>query len=127
MSTTTSFMRLVGNVNAGITALAGGAQPSPTTNATAVLTGAVNTVTVVATDNDSVLIPADRTKFDTALVFNLDAGQDIKIYPPSGGTINGAAANAALVVGQQQGSLLVCVSDDGLTWMALLTSVATPA
>jgi hypothetical protein len=117
-------MRLVNGVNAGMTALAGGAQPTLAANT---CSGAINTVTTVATDNDSVLLPVDRVVGDAVFIFNLDSAQDIKVYPPSGGTINGASANAALVVGQTQGVIALCASDDGLTWLAMLTAVAAPA
>ena len=124
MADVSSFSIVHGGVNTGMTALAGGAQPTLAANT---CSGAVNTVTTVATDNDSVLLPSDRVTGAAVSVYNLDAAQDIKVYPPSGGTINGAAADAALVVGQQQGASCQCISDDGLTWVALLGSVATPA
>lgn len=124
MSNVATFMRLVGGLNTGMTALAGGAQPTLAANT---CSGGINTVTTVASDNDSVLLPNDRVEGDFVMIFNLDSAQDIKVYPPSGGTINGAAANAALVAGQQQAVLAICVSTDGLTWLAMLTSVATPS
>jgi len=124
MANECNLMRFVGGVNTGMTALAGGAQPTLAANT---CSGAVNTVTTVATDNDSVLLPVDRVTGDVVFIFNLDSAQDIKVYPPSGGTINGASANAALVVGQTQAALAICIADTGLTWMAMLTSVAAPA
>lgn len=111
-------------VKTGITALAGGAQPTLEANT---VSGAYNTVTTVATDNDSVLLPAGAPQGARVWVWNGDAAQDIKVYPNSGGTINGAAANAALVVGQQQAVLCEQIGTDGLTWLALLGAVATPA
>lgn len=111
-------------VKTGMTALAGGAQPTLEANT---VSGAVNTVTTVASDNDSVLLPAGVAQLGTVFIWNGDAAQDIKVYPNSGGTINGAAANAALVVGQQQAVYLVQIGTDGLTWLALLGAVATPS
>ena len=61
------------------------------------------------------------------MVANLDSAQDVKVFPPTGGTINGAAANAGLAVGQQQVVEFVQIGTDGLTWIALLGGVATPA
>jgi hypothetical protein len=124
MANTASFGRLVNGVNLDMTALAGGAQPTLAANT---CSGSVNTVTTVATDNDSVLLPADRVIGDVVYIANLDAAQDIKVYPPSGGTINGAAANASLIAGQQTGVIAVCIADTGLTWVAFLTGVATPS
>jgi hypothetical protein len=124
MANVSSFGIIHGGINTGMTALAGGAQPTLAANT---CSGAINTVTTVATDNDSVLLPSDQVSGASVSVYNLDAAQDLKVYPPSGGTINGAAANAALVVGQQQGVVCQCLSDDGLTWVALLGAVATPA
>lgn len=111
-------------VKTGITALAGGAHPTLEANT---VSGAYNTVTVVATDNDSVLLPSGIPQGGRVVIANLDAAQDIKVYPPSGGTINGASANAALVVGQQQAVECFSIGTDGLTWLALLGAVATPA
>ena len=123
MANVATLMRLIGGVNTGMTALAGGAKPTKAANT---CSGAINTVTTVATDKDSVILPADRALGDAVFVFNLDSSQDVSIYPPSGGTINGSTADYFLVVGQQQAALAICTSDDGLTWMAMLTAVATP-
>ena len=123
MPNVTSVVRLVGGVNTDMTALAGGAKPTLAANT---CSGAINTVTTVATDKDSVILPDDRVVGDAVFVFNLDAAQDVAIYPPSGGTINGSTADYFLVVGQTQAAMAICVSDNGLTWMAMLTAVAAP-
>ena len=117
---TTSFGRSVGGVQTGLTALSGGGASGATE-----ITGAVVTVTTVAADNDSLILPAGRAAGDRIVVANLDAAQDIKVFPNTGGTINGAAANTGLAVGQQQAAEFVCV--DGDAWLALLGAVATPA
>ena len=124
MANVATLMRLIGGVNTGMTALAGGAKPTKAANT---CSGAINTVTTVASDNDSVILPADRALGDAVFVFNLNSSQDIAIYPPSGGTLNGSTVDYFLKVGQQQAALALCVSDDGLTWMIMMTSVATPA
>ena len=42
----------------------------------------------------------------------------LKVYPPTGGTINGAAANAAFSSVSGKGVILICVSGSGNTWSA---------
>ncbi len=122
MANTTSFGRSVGGVTTGLTAGA-----TQTAAGATALTGAQNTVTVVAADNDGVILPSGHGQGSRVLVANLDAAQDIKVYPNTGGTINGGSANAALVVGQQQVAEFVQLGTDGLSWVALLGGVATPA
>ncbi len=122
MPNVTSFGRSVGGVTTGLTA-----GTTQTAAGATALTGAINTVTVVGTDNDGVILPAGRGQGDTILVANLDSAQDIKLYPNTGGTINGAAANTPLVVGQQQVVECTQIGTDGLTWLVLLGAVATPA
>ena len=122
MPNVTSFGRMVGGVTTGLTAGA-----TQTAAGATALTGALNTVTVVAADNDGVILPAGRGQGDIVVVANLDAAQDIKVYPNTGGAINGGSANAALVVGQQQVAQFVQIGTDGLSWIAILGAVATPA
>ena len=122
MPNVTSYGRLVGGVTTGLTA-----GTTQTAAGATALTGALNTVTVVAADNDGVILPAGRGQGDVVVVANLDAAQDIKVYPNTGGSINGGSANAALVVGQQQVVQLVQIGTDGLSWLAILGAVATPA
>lgn len=122
MPNVTSFGRMVGGVTTGLTAGA-----TQTAAGATALTGALNTVTVVAADNDGVILPAGRGQGDIVIVANLDSAQDIKVYPNTGGAINGGSANAALVVGQQQVAQFVQIGTDGLSWIAILGAVATPA
>jgi hypothetical protein len=42
----------------------------------------------------------------------------LKVYPPTGGTINGAAANAAFSSASGKGVILICVDGSGNTWSA---------
>ena len=42
----------------------------------------------------------------------------LKVYPPTGGTINGAAANAAFSSVSGKGVMLICLSADDNTWLA---------
>lgn len=122
MPNVTSYGRIIGGVTTGLTA-----GTTQTAAGATALTGAINTVTVVGTDNDGVILPSGRGQGDRVTVANLDSAQDIKLYPNTGGTINGAAANTPLVVGQQQVVECVQIGTDGLTWIALLGAVATPA
>ncbi len=122
MPSVTSYGRMVGGITTGLTA-----GTTQTAAGATALTGAINTVTVVGTDNDGVILPSGRGQGDRVTVANLDSAQDIKLYPNTGGTINGAAANTPLVVGQQQVVECVQIGTDGLTWIALLGAVATPA
>ena len=123
MANVTSYARSVGGVTTGLTA-----GTTQTAAGATALTGGINTVTVVAADNDGVILPADSAQGDTILVANLDSAQDIKVWPNTGATINGAAATtAALVVGQQQSAQFTQIGTSGLTWVAILGAVATPA
>lgn len=122
MASVVNAPQIVGGVQTGLTALAGGGA----TGATAI-TGAFVTVTTVASDNDSLILPAGRAQGTRIVVANLDAAQDIKVFPNTGGTINGASANTGLTVGQQQSVEFTQIGTDGLTWIALLGAVATPA
>jgi hypothetical protein len=122
MPSVTSYGRMVGGVTTGLTA-----GTTQTAAGATALTGAINTVTVVGTDNDGVILPSGRGQGDRVTIANLDSAQDIKLYPNTGGTINGAAANTPLVVGQQQVVDCVQIGTDGLTWIAILGAVATPA
>jgi hypothetical protein len=122
MPNVTSFGRMVGGVTTGLTA-----GTTQTAAGATALTGALNTVTVVAADNDGVILPAGRGQGDVVIVANLDAAQDIKVYPSTGGVINSGSANTPLVVGQQQVVQFVQIGTDGLSWLAILGGVATPA
>ena len=118
----TQFPTVVGGVQTRLTALSGGGASGATA-----ITGAFVTVTTVAADNDSLILPADMPQGSRVMVANLDAAQDIKVFPNTGGTINGAAANTGLAVGQQQVAEFVQIGATGLTWIAMLGAVSTPA
>lgn len=42
----------------------------------------------------------------------------LKVYPPTGGTINGAAADAATLTASGKGIILICTSASANTWAA---------
>jgi hypothetical protein len=116
-------MTLTGDVKTAVTALAGGAAPTLEANTL----GAINNVTVVATDNDSVILPAGMPQGSLVFVFNQDAGQDIRIYPNTGATIQGGTATTGVVViGETIGVICVQLGTDGLTWLVLKGAVCTP-
>tara|TARA_R110000868_G_scaffold218849_3_gene469673 strand:+ start:334 stop:705 length:372 start_codon:yes stop_codon:yes gene_type:complete len=120
---TSGFSMQNGGVKTGMTALAGGAAPTLAANTL----DAINVVTVVASDNDSVILPAGIPQGGVVWVFNQDSAQDIKVYPNTGATVNGGTATTqSLVVGQTQGLVCVQVGTDGLTWLGLLGAVLTP-
>jgi hypothetical protein len=66
-----------------------------------------------------IISTADKVDGRVFFVGNGVSNQVLKIYPPSGGTINGAAANAAFSTASGKGALLVCLSASGNTWLAM--------
>ena len=99
-----------------ITALAGGAAPTLEANT---VSGRFNTVTVCATTGDSVILPAGMGQGAMITVVNNVATVTVDVYPPTGGTINGGTATTGQRgVATQTGATFVCVSTDGLTWIA---------
>lgn len=120
---TSSFAMTVNGVKTGITALAGGAAPSAAANTLE----AINVVTVVASDGDSVILPANMPQGAQVWVFNQDAGQDIHVFPPTGGTIQGGTATSGdIAVGQTQAAVFIQTGTDGLTWYGLYGAVFVP-
>lgn len=99
-----------------ITALAGGAAPTLEANT---VSGRFNTVTVCATTGDSVILPAGMGQGAEITVVNNVATVTVDVYPPTGGTINGGTATTGQRgIATQTGATFVCVSTDGLTWIA---------
>lgn len=41
----------------------------------------------------------------------------LKVYPPTGGTVNGSGANAAFVTTAGKGAILICLSSSANTWL----------
>jgi hypothetical protein len=54
------------------------------------------------------------------MVNNTDALSQLLIYPPSGGTINGGTADAAIEINAKTGAIFVCT--DGTNWGAIYTT-----
>jgi len=119
-TTQTKNVVMTGDVKTGMTALAGGAAPTLEANTL----GAISVISTVASDNDSVILPAGMPQGSVVWVFNQDAAQDIRIYPGTGATIQGGTATTGVVVvGQTQAVACVQVGTDGLTWLVLLGAV----
>lgn len=60
---------------------------------------------------------ADKINGKMLFIGNGAAAATLKVYPPSGGTINGAAADAAFVSASGKGAVLVCLSSSANTWL----------
>jgi hypothetical protein len=100
----------------GITALAGGAAPTLEANT---VSGRFNVVGTCATTGDSVILPAGMGQGAEITVVNTVATVTVDVYPPTGGTLNGGTATTGQRgVATQTGATFVCVSTDGLTWVA---------
>jgi hypothetical protein len=102
----TQFSRSIGgtaSVTAGTTQTQAGATE---------LTGAVNLVTT-GNINDGVILQADRVAGDVVYIVNLSAAA-LKVYPSTGGAINGGSANAADVIAANTSA--VCVNTGSDNW-----------
>jgi hypothetical protein len=102
------------SVKTPIVALAGGANGATTP----VLDGDINVITTAATAADSVKLPASQSPGSVVIVRNSGAASS-NVFPPAGGTINGAAADAALAVANAKTTLFIQVGPAGLTWVTL--------
>ena len=59
---------------------------------------------------------SDRVDGKMLFIGNGVSNQILKVYPPTGGTINGAAADAAYSSGSGRGAHLICLSSSANTW-----------
>ena len=73
---------------------------------------------VTGADNTKGVKLANSEKVSGKVVFvaNLVSTTVLKVYPPAGGTINGAAADAAFSTASGKGAILICLSGSGNTW-----------
>ena len=62
------------------------------------------------------LANADKVSGKVVFVANLASAAILKVYPPAGGTINGAAVDAAFSTASGKGAILICLSGSGNTW-----------
>lgn len=75
--------------------------------------------TTAADDTKGVIVDvADKVTGRMLLIGNGVSNKILKVYPPSGGTINGAAANAAFSSASGKGVIIVCLSSGSNTWLA---------
>lgn len=92
-----------------------------TTADAGVLPAAVGVVypTTAADDTKGVRVHADdKVTGRTLLIGNGVSNKILKVYAPSGGTINGAAADAAFSSASGKGVIIVCLSGADNTWLA---------
>lgn len=61
---------------------------------------------------------ADEVTGRKLYIGNGVSAQVLKVYPPTGGTINGAAANAAFSSASGKGVVMICVDATAQTWAA---------
>jgi hypothetical protein len=75
--------------------------------------------TTAADDTKGVVISAtDKITGRQILIGNGVSNKILKVYPPSGGTINGASADAAFSSASGKGVIVVCLSATANTWLA---------
>lgn len=76
-------------------------------------------LTTAADDTKGVIVhTSDKVTGRTIKIGNGVSNKILKVYPPSGGTINGAAADAPFSSASGKGVELVCVSSGANTWLA---------
>jgi predicted RecA/RadA family phage recombinase len=75
--------------------------------------------TTAADDTKGVRVHADdKVTGRTILIGNGVSNKILKVYAPSGGTINGAAADAAFSSASGKGVIMHCLSSGSNTWLA---------
>ncbi len=75
--------------------------------------------TSAADDTKGVRIHADDKVLSRRLfIGNGVSNKILKVYPPTGGTINGASANAAFSSDSGKGVIVMCVDAENNTWLA---------
>jgi len=104
----------IGGYSTGLTALAGGANPSAAAN---ILSSGVNVVSVCATAGDSMKLPASMAQGAKVRVYNTSAAT-LDVFPNTGATINGGSVDSEKGVATLTGATFVQVGTDGLTWVA---------
>ena len=111
---TSTAAAIGGSLAAGIIARAGGTQALGTP-----LNAGINVIATCATGADSVLLPASSGVGDELFIRNNGAAS-ANVFPQVGGTINGAAANAALAVANGKTAIFKAIS--ALDWIAVVTA-----
>ena len=85
----------------------------------AALTGAVNLLTTAAGQTAAVL-PANAA-YGSPVIVRVGTATAALIFPPTGGSINGAAANASFSVAQNKPTLFFC-HPNGIDYTAVLSA-----
>ena len=67
-------------------------------------------ISVIATANGSDAVTLPSAMVGSMLVIVNHTGQTIQLFPPVGGTINAASANAAVTIADATTSIYVCAS-----------------
>lgn len=96
-------------------AAAGSAQGDATA-----LSGAILYNETAADGTKGVVLPASPTAGTVILVYTTVAANGLKIYPASGGAINGGSANAAITV--EGKTLTILVATSTTNWAAMYTA-----
>jgi hypothetical protein len=81
-------------------------------------TGTVYPTTAADNTKGVIVSASDRVAGRMLFIGNGTAAAILKVYPPSGGTINGAAANAAFSSVAGKGVIIVCLDAAANTWLA---------
>lgn len=90
------------------------------TQGTALALAAGVTYHIVSTAalNTGVVFPATGVDLGDEIGVTNNGANALAVYPPTGGTVNNLATNAAYTVAVGKSALFRCISKDGLTWMA---------
>lgn len=110
------FAKPITNGIGGSTAAAG----STNADATALPAGTAHIYPTTGADDAKgvILTSSDQVTGRTILIGNGVSNKILKVYPPSGGSINGASANAAFSSASGKGVIIVCLSSGSNTWLA---------
>jgi hypothetical protein len=102
---------------AGASTVAAGSEAS---DAGALPAGTSSVYPTTAADDDKGVIINAEDKVSGRMLFigNGVSNKILKVYPPTGGTINGAAANAAFSSVSGKGVIMYCLSASANTWFA---------
>ena len=112
---------LVDNVDAAATTGASTAAAGTTTSDAGALpagTGRIYPTTAADGTKGVKLHTSDKVTGRIIFIGNGVSTATLKVYPPTGGTINGAAADAAFVSASGKGVIISCLSSGSNTWLA---------
>jgi predicted RecA/RadA family phage recombinase len=109
---------IAGPINGGIGASTA-ADGSTNADAVALPSGTASIYPTTAADNTKgvIIATADKVTGRVLLVGNGVKDKILKIYPPSGGNINGLGADVAFSTVSGKGAIIVCLSSSGNTWL----------